>query len=116
MLSATKIAQIVHQANRGYQTVVPDVTVPVAPEWDLLKGDERKVIISGVQFAIDNPDVTPEESHENWLRDKEAEGWTYGPVKDVEAKTHPCMVPYADLPESQQVKDHLFLAIVKALS
>ena len=28
-------------------------------------------------------------------------------MKDPAAKTHPCMVPYADLPESQRRKDAL---------
>jgi hypothetical protein len=40
----------------------------------------------------------------------------YGEVKDAVAKTHPCMVPYDDLPEFQRKKDALFLAIVRVLA
>jgi hypothetical protein len=44
------------------------------------------------------------------------EGWVYGETKDPVAKTHPCLVAYNDLPIEQQVKDHLFRAVVKALT
>jgi hypothetical protein len=37
-------------------------------------------------------------------------------VKDPEAKTHPCLVPYDDLPEYQQLKDRVFLAIRRELT
>jgi hypothetical protein len=40
----------------------------------------------------------------------------YGEVKDAEKKTHPCIVPYKDLPPEQQAKDHLFKAVVSALA
>jgi hypothetical protein len=35
---------------------------------------------------------------------------------DEGTKTHPCLVPFADLPEDQQRKDALFIAIVQALA
>jgi len=56
---------------------------------------------------------TPEEGHEGWLRIKEKEGWVYGPVKDTVAKTHPCMLPYNELPADQRFKDTLFSLAVK---
>jgi hypothetical protein len=49
------------------------------------------------------------------MADKVAAGWHYGEVKDAEAKTHPCMVAYEELPFEQRVKDHVFRAIVSAL-
>ncbi|MFD0468599.1 RyR domain-containing protein [Nonomuraea thailandensis] len=53
--------------------------------------------------------------HEAWCEHKRAEGWTYGPDKDPDAKTHPCLVPYDQLPVEQRVKDAVFHAIVGAL-
>ena len=64
--------------------------------------------MNGVKFVLENPDVTPEQTHQNWFLVKAEEGWVYGEVKDAEKKTHPCMVPYAALPESQKAKDDLF--------
>ena len=70
----------------------------------------------GVVHALTFPDAKPEDSHNNWMALKMAEGWVYGEFKDPVAKTHPCMLPYDQLPEWQQKKDALFLAIVRALA
>ena len=62
-----------------------------------------------------NPDATPEDSHASWLAQKAADGWTYGRVKDPDAKRHPCMVPYNQLPAEQRAKDYLFKGVVAAM-
>jgi hypothetical protein len=59
--------------------------------------------------------VPPSASHNSWLRQKEEDGWKYGPVKDADKKEHPCFIPYEELPREQQAKDYLFGAIVAAL-
>lgn len=69
--------------------------------------------MDGIQNFIQNPEITPEQSHENWVRGKAVDGWVYGETKDFEAKTHPCMVPYEQLPEEQRAKDRLFLRVVR---
>jgi hypothetical protein len=56
---------------------------------------------------------TPEEAHDSWWRAYEAMGWVYGPVRDVEAKTHPDMVPFSELELREQDKDAVFLALVQ---
>lgn len=106
------VAAICHEANRAFCRINDDFSQDywcVSPEWQ--KNSAR----DGVIFHILNPEATPENSHENWLKGKIADGWVYGPVKDVEKKIHPCMVPYSDLPAHQQAKDHLFRAIVHAM-
>ena len=37
--------------------------------------------------------------HRRWLREREQAGWTYAPVKDVQAKTSPYLVSWEDLPD-----------------
>ena len=44
-----------------------------------------------------------------------ADGWVYGIVKDPESKTHPCLVPYQDLPAEQRIKDSLFGLTVRGV-
>jgi hypothetical protein len=51
----------------------------------------------------------------NVIIDNIKDGWVYGEVKDAEKKTHPCLVPFDQLPLFQQKKDKLFCAIVDAL-
>jgi hypothetical protein len=107
------IAAVCQEANRAWCYLHGDDTqVPWnnAPTW------QRESVIDGVKHALTNPDITPEDSHNNWMAVKVAEGWVYGEVKDPEAKTHPCMVTYDQLPEFQRKKDALFLAIVRALA
>jgi hypothetical protein len=72
--------------------------------------------IKGVEFTRTHPDAPASASHDSWLEEKRATGWRYGPVKDPEKKEHPCFVPYEQLPVEQRRKDHLFQAVVRALS
>ena len=46
-----------------------------------------------------------EKVHEVWAAGRLAQGWRYGKVRDDEAKTTPCLVPYAQLPESEKEYD-----------
>ncbi len=107
-----EIARVAHEINRAYCSAIGDNSLAAwadAPQW------QRKSVVNGVQFHMDNPNVTPEESHENWLREKRQDGWKYGPVKDPLRKEHPCCVSYAKLPQEHRVKDFLFAAVVEAL-
>jgi hypothetical protein len=71
--------------------------------------------ITGVQAILANPDLTPEQSHEGWCKQKIAEGWRFGSEKDPEKLTHPCLVDYALLPEAQRAKDAIFGAVVRGV-
>lgn len=46
-----------------------------------------------------------EHNHDIWARQRMAEGWTWGPAHDDAQKTHPCLIPYAQLPESEKLYD-----------
>lgn len=43
--------------------------------------------------------------HEVWAKNRMAEGWTYGPVRDDVKKETPCLVAYEELPESEKEYD-----------
>jgi ryanodine receptor 2 len=43
--------------------------------------------------------------HDIWAIGRINEGWTWGPVRNDELKQHPCLIPYADLPESEKEYD-----------
>ncbi len=46
-------------------------------------------------------------THENWAKQRISEGWKYGEKRDDEAKTHPCLIPYEDLPEQEKEYDRI---------
>lgn len=113
-LNDNQIARVCHEANRALQIEQNDPTISVSPSWDDLDVETQLSAIQGVRGVRSGN--TPEQSHEDWTRFKLDNGWTLGPVKDETKKEHPLLVPYADLPESQQIKDALFVAVVEALN
>ena len=46
-----------------------------------------------------------ENAHDVWARQRLADGWTWGPVRDDRARQHPCLVPYDVLPEAEKQYD-----------
>jgi hypothetical protein len=108
-----EVAIATHQMNLHYCTLIEDPSqVPwhEAPNW------QKASAITGVVAVLEGSASTPEEQHEHWYKTKEADGWVYGEVKDPETKTHPCMVPYSDLPPEQQAKDAIFRATVRGVA
>lgn len=43
--------------------------------------------------------------HEVWAESRISQGWVYGEQRDDEKKTHPCLVPYEELPEEEKEYD-----------
>lgn len=112
-MTVEAIAIVAHEANRAYCEVIGDAS---QRPWNEAEQWQRDSARAGVRAALDGTATTPEQQHETWAEDKRAQGWTHGPVKDSVAKTHPCLVPYAELPVEQQRKDHLFRAVVQAFT
>ena len=104
------IAQTVHEALRAYCISIGDRS---QLEWGGTPPENQEVTRNGVRAVIRG--VDPETSHELWCEFKRKDGWVYGPHKDLARQTHPCIVPYAELPQSERKKDEIFVAIVRAM-
>lgn len=46
-----------------------------------------------------------ENAHDIWAVQRLSDGWRYGRQRDDARKLHPCLIPYADLPDSEKVYD-----------
>lgn len=106
----TCAARLAHEANRAWCLYLGDESQPSwvdAPQW------QRDSAAQGVKAVIDDPRITPEQLHIKWCQAKTDAGWIYGSVKDAEAKTHPCLLPYHRLPADQRAKDALFQNVVR---
>jgi len=112
-MTPIQIAAVCHEANRRLTLLVADV--PVQPSWEECGEDMQQSSVRGVEFAIANPDASPSAQHDAWMQERIAQGWKLGPVKNVETKEHPALVPYESLPEGTRRKDALFKNIVAAL-
>jgi len=106
------IAKACHEANRVWCQANGDYS---QKHWAEAEQWQRDSAIKGVEFRLANPDAGEDTQHNAWMADKIADGWVYGETKDADSKTHPCIVPFNELPEFQQKKDRLFCAIVDAL-
>ncbi len=91
------------------------VNAPVVPEvWPERNRAFRDQFVAYVQKLCQADELpTPEEAHDSWWRAYEEMGWEYGPVRSVELKTHPDMVPFSELEQREQDKDAVFLALVQ---
>lgn len=102
-----------HQVNKAWCKITGDdsqVDWDLAPEW------QKQSATEGVLFRLANPNAKEDAQHNAWMASKIADGWIYGEVKDAEKKTHPCIVPFNELPWEQQMKDKLFCIIVDSLT
>jgi len=104
-------AHAAHEANRAYCLALGDASHAPwesAPDW---QKDSVRLGVAGVLRGN-----SPSRSHAAWCEYKTAHGWRLGPVKDVEKKEHPCLLPYDQLPPAQQAKDAIFVATVSAIA
>jgi hypothetical protein len=106
------LARIVHEVNRAYCESQGDKS---QKEWKFAPSWQKDSARQGVILHL-TTDSGPEASHESWMEQKVKDGWMYGPEKDEKLKTHPCMVPFKELPPAQQAKDYIFRAVIHAIT
>ncbi len=105
------IAGIAHEANAEYCRLNGDksqVSWKAAPDW------QKSSSIKGVILLFKNRSAPVSALHHSWCNEKREDGWVFGETKDADKKTHPCLVPFEDLPQEQQMKDYLFRSVVIA--
>jgi class 3 adenylate cyclase/tetratricopeptide (TPR) repeat protein len=55
-------------------------------------------------------------THDNWLKQRVADGWRHGKSRNDLLKEHPCIVPYDELPESEKEYDRkISLGVIQAM-
>lgn len=107
----TMVARIIHDAMRALQ--MAQGFTP-SPHWHELAAEIRANAVKGVAAVREG--MTPEENHERWRAQLTGQGWVYGERRDAAARTHPMLVPWAQLSDAGRDRDVLFAAIVLALT
>jgi len=62
----------------------------------------------GVELSDDVIALTErlaEHAHDIWAKQRLSDGWTFGSARDDDKKHHPCLISYADLPDSEKQYD-----------
>ena len=68
----------------------------------------KPVNTNDVQLPVELDELVEkiaENVHEVWAQSRFNEGWVYGEERNDALKTHPCLVPYEELPESEKEYD-----------
>lgn len=97
------ISRDVHEDARHYKAELGEI-VPMP--WEVCPEDMRQVVRDGVKTALSG--MGPSTLHDVWVTNMTNNGWTYGPEKSDELKTHPCLKPFQELSPVDQAKDTLF--------
>ena len=97
----------------GARVQAAAVSAPIVPEPWADRDEAFRTQFLQVIAMMTGPERkgSPEELHDDWVRAYEALGWVYGPMRDVEAKTHPDMVPFDQLEPREQIKDEVFVRL-----
>jgi ryanodine receptor 2 len=69
--------------------------------------EPKPIDTSSVTLPADLLELTErlaENSHDHWAIQRLKDGWAFGPRDDVK-RHNPCLVPYAELPESEKAYD-----------
>lgn len=116
--SDEQVAEACHAAIRGLQEVHRQMggeTPSPGGRFADLVADLRDAAIEGVRRARMGAIPSPRAHHNWWVETLKGLGWRRGP-RNPQARTHPNLVDWSQLPAEQQDKDKLFLAVVTVLT
>jgi len=68
----------------------------------------RPIDTSGISLPPELSALTEhlaENAHDLWAAQRLSQGWRFGPQRDDAKQLHPCLVPYAELPDSEKDYD-----------
>ena len=68
----------------------------------------RPIDTAGVELPAELEALVEQMSknvHEVWAETRIRQGWTYGEQRNDELKTHPCLIPYEELPDEEKEYD-----------
>lgn len=78
--------------------------------WVFLHGQIKKAIGDSVEKCTDEvkdkiKEHLAECEHQRWMGERIMDGWVYGPEKDPEKRTHPLLIAFDELSDSEKKKD-----------
>lgn len=102
------LARVAHEINRQICILNGEQALHYSDmPRDIIESMEKTILEMGSGSLGD--------SHREWMKVREGQGWVYGPTKCMECKTSPCLVPFEELPYQQKVKDCIFVGIKNAV-
>lgn len=103
-------AKFVYEAAR---LAAESALAPIVPDsWDEREEAFRTQFLDVIERQMsERRSGSPEELHGSWMQAYFAMGWKFGESYSRQAKTHPDLVPYAELGRLERDKDAIFVAL-----
>ena len=105
-----KRAKFVYDAARAAAVAANAPVIPVS--WDEREEPFKNQFLKVIERQCGaQRSKSPEELHGSWMQAYFEMGWEFGPEYNRENKTHPDLLPYADLGQLERDKDAVFVAL-----
>lgn len=107
------LAKILHGATSQLPRM--DGSKPIS--WDELTFEQRLQAVDAVRdvmHMLAHREMTPRDFHIVWELSAKENGWTYGEKYDPIKKTHPSLVDFSELSESEKFKDIIWSSLCSA--
>lgn len=85
-------------------------------DFAVLPEPQKKSLLDGIEMLVADPDAGPEARHSAWVDGMLTDGWALGDEINEQNKTHPMLMSFDELPESEQIKEKLLHAVVRSMS
>ena len=108
-----QIAKTAHAIHRAYCL---EMGIPTQPKWEDVNDDHKKVVYNSIKHIISEDIKTVEESHNQFVASKHAQGWIFGEAYSIENKTNPRMTDFSRLTKEQRIKEMLFFECVMSFT
>lgn len=97
----------------GARLHAASINAPIVPEPWSHRDEEFRAQFLDITERMMGEDryADAEEAHDSWWQAYVDLGWVYGPERDVDAKTHPDMVPFNQLGWRERIKDAVWIAL-----
>jgi hypothetical protein len=106
------IARICHESIRALKEIQGDHGLL---PWRLSPEHVRAQIIADIKLIIEEPALTAEELHRDWLAAQRASGWTFGHVQDNLHRLSPNVLPWKELSRETRRTYELKIAVTKTM-
>lgn len=105
-------ARAAHEVNRVFCAALGDTSQTF---WGEAEGWQKDAARKGTIRVLEG-NTSVGDTHQEWMNDKLRDGWKFGPLKNPSKKEHPMLIPFNQLPLSEQAKDLLFIATVQSVA
>lgn len=111
VLDMILVAKATHEAVRSYSSHCGHI---VPPMWGELSQQDQAALLNSCVNSLAG--MSKEEFHDNWVKMKAFQGWTWGSELSIERKEHPAIIEYKKLGEDYRRKNDMFWEVSRSVA